>query len=567
MEVSGRRANLDIEASSAEVTPLCEPCRAEGKELEAHGFCNNCKEYMCPSCIKVHGKLTATKHHNVLAKQKMPTHYPSSRKPADVSGLELCKDHPSEAIKFFCHEHGQLGCGDCIVLNHRRCKVDYIPEVASSFIASSKFKVIADEVAKVETVLNTWERKLISDEQSVLDISKVQLKKIKYFRAEINEYLDKREKALVKSIDNARKKDADLIRRLLEDIHAAKSMQAKAKARLEDPNKNAYQIYVTARHAQNMVSYMQNLIKKVETEKTVTHYKFRRDKETEDLLYSEHAVGTIVEQIDFLTAKWNRTTYITITTPEDTGTCQITCSALLRPGIFLLADLNNLCLKTLDLKTATIMDRLSLDGEPWGACLLPGDRAAVTLPGETQSKIQFISTGNALETDKCITVSAWCKGITHDDAKLYLTFTGSLPRLEVRTLSGDVLQTINNTTLRQSVFHDPQYLTTSHDDISTIYVSDNDSHTVVQLSLQGELLQIFSDQDLIRPCGLVDVGGGQVLVCSHDTDNVMAINVLDGIKRNMLKFRGPYSVAYCPSYNSVVIGGFRDQMPVYMLQK
>ncbi|XP_052759870.1 uncharacterized protein LOC128202772 [Mya arenaria] len=567
MEVSGRKADPDVAAGSAEVSPLCEPCWADGKELEAHGFCINCKEYMCPSCIKVHGKLSATKHHNVLGKQKMPNHYPSSRKTADMTGLELCNDHPSEASKFFCPVHAQLCCGDCIILNHRDCKVDYIPEVAPSFIASSEYKDIVEKMAKLEAGFKHSERKLKSDEQLVFHKSKVQLKKLQEFRIEINEYLDKREQAIAKSIEYARKMDKDLIRRLREDIKAAKSTLAEAKAKLKAEDMNANHIYVTARHAQKLFGDMQTLFKKVETENTVTLCRFSRDKKTEDLLSWEDAIGTIVdEDIDFFSAKWSRSTDISIKTPEDTSDCRITGSAFLRPGILLLADYDNQCVKTVDLTTGNRMERLSLDGHPWDVCVLPGNKAAVTLTGKIYSMVQFITTWNGLETDKCIKMSGWCRGIAHSDGRLYLTFTDKSPRIEVRTVNEEHLLTINNT-VQQAVFDFPHYSTISQDDVNTIYVSNRCNHTVVKLSLKGELLHTFSHKEMSGPHGLVDVGGDQIIVCCFSSSTVMVISGRDGKMKTMLEnddgIMFPYTAAYCQTQNKLVVGGIDNHVNVY----
>ncbi|WAR13705.1 GBP1-like protein [Mya arenaria] len=297
MEVSERNVDSKLTEGSAELTPLCEPCRADGKELEAHGFCNNCNEYMCPSCIKVHGKLTATKHHNVLGKQKMPTHYPARKKAPDVSCLELCKDHPPEAIKFFCPTHAQLCCGDCIVLDHRACKIDYIPRVAPSFTASSEFKAIVKKVETLEVACTNSERNLEAHEQSVLELNIIEIKKIQAFRVEINEYLDKQEKALIKFMDDAKKKDTDCIRRWREDINAAKLTLAETKSRLKDQN-TASNIYIAARHAENLLNDIQTMIMKAKTENLLTGYKFCRDKKTEELLSWNDALGRVDQICD-----------------------------------------------------------------------------------------------------------------------------------------------------------------------------------------------------------------------------------------------------------------------------
>ncbi|XP_052819622.1 uncharacterized protein LOC128245480 [Mya arenaria] len=367
-------------------------------------------------------------------------------------------------------------------------------------------------------------------------------------------------------MDKARKKDTDRIQRWREDIDAAKLTLAETKSRLEAQDKNANHIYVTARHAQQILGDMQTLIKKVETENMVTRYKFSRDKKTEDLLMWEDVIGKVIEHLDFFTTKWNRATDINIMTPEDTKTCLIRGSAVLRPDTLLLADLYNQCLKTLDLTTGKVTSRLSLYEKPWDVCVLPEDRAAVTLSYGHQTKVQFINTGNALETDKYIVVSAFCRGIAHQDGRLYLTFPHTSPRIEVRTMNGDVLQTIGNSPLQDKVFYGPSFLTISRDDISTIYVSDK-NRTLLQMSLQGEVLQKKSYEELVDLGGLADVGGGQVIVCCSNT--VMVISGLDGRMKTILEtndgMKRPYTVAYCPTNKKLLVGGNDNRVNVYDL--
>ncbi|XP_052760095.1 uncharacterized protein LOC128202938 [Mya arenaria] len=566
MEVSDRSVDPGIAENSG---PLCVPCLAKGKTLKAHGFCNSCKEYMCPSCVIHHGKQPASEQHDILGKQKMPTHYPPSRKAEEVTGLEHCKEHPQEAINFFCRAHRQLFCGNCIALKHKDCKIDYIPDVAHSFTASNEFKVIVDKVAKLETDLNSWERKLQSNEQSVIEINKVQLKKLEDFRVEINEYLNKREMALIKSMEKAKEKDTDLTRKFMEDINAAKSTLAEMKERLKVQDKNADHAYVAARHALTIMGDMQTLIKKVETENTVTRYHFIRDTKTECLLLWKDAIGKIEGQTDFFTAKRNPKDNMNIKHPDDKEDCHISGSAFIRPGTLLLADCNNRCVKTLDLTTGKVSARLDVDGSPWDVFVQPDDMAAVTLMGLNFSTIKFISTRNALTiaSISCIFVDGWCKGIALSDGRLYLIFKEPTPRIEVRTVNGDILQTFDNTTLQKEVFRDPQCLIISRDDVSTIYVADNDSKTVSQLSLQGELLHTFSHNALSQ--ALVDVDGSQVIVVCHDSNTVIVISGRDGRIKTMLGtndgIKCPLTVAFCPTQKTLVVGGENDHVCVYKL--
>ncbi|WAR13925.1 hypothetical protein MAR_004030, partial [Mya arenaria] len=97
-------------------------------------------------------------------------------------------------------------------------------------------------------------------------------------------------------MDSTRKKDTAIIRRLQEDINALKTTLAETKAGLKAQNKNANQLYVTAKRTEKLFKELESLIKKVETGNLMTQYKFSRDKKTEDLLSWEDAIGKVDTQ-------------------------------------------------------------------------------------------------------------------------------------------------------------------------------------------------------------------------------------------------------------------------------
>ncbi|XP_052815627.1 transcription intermediary factor 1-alpha-like [Mya arenaria] len=120
MEVPGKKRDPDLDKGSTDATVYCQPCGEGGKRAVAQGFCQTCEEYMCAPCVEYHKRLKMSRNHILLSKDKMPSFYPSTKKSA-IADTDYCNNHPKEMIKFYCPTHGNLGCGDCVVLDHRSC--------------------------------------------------------------------------------------------------------------------------------------------------------------------------------------------------------------------------------------------------------------------------------------------------------------------------------------------------------------------------------------------------------------------------------------------------------------
>jgi len=96
--------------------------------------------------------------------------------------------------------------------------------------------------------------------------------------------------------------------------------------------------------------------------------------------------------------------------PTDTRGCKVTDLAVLQGDLLLLTDYNNQSVKLADPASGRLLDQLRLPGSPHGLCLLPGDRAAVTIPGK--STIQTISvTNKKLALQDKIQLQKRCFGI------------------------------------------------------------------------------------------------------------------------------------------------------------
>jgi len=113
---------------------------------------------------------------------------------------------------------------------------------------------------------------------------------------------------------------------------------------------------------------------------------------------------------DFTKVKLTRQSDINVESPTDTRGCYITDLAVLPGDLLLLTDYNNKSVKLADPASGQLLDHLQLPGKPHGLCLLPGDRAAVTIPGESTIHTILVTNKKLTLQDK-IQLQELCFGI------------------------------------------------------------------------------------------------------------------------------------------------------------
>ncbi|XP_052818242.1 E3 ubiquitin-protein ligase TRIM33-like [Mya arenaria] len=246
MEVHAKRGDPDIEKGSADATVYCQPCGEGGKRAVAKGFCQTCEEYICAPCIEYHKRLKILKAHVLLSKDKMPSFYPSTKQSA-IGVTEYCKIHPKEMIKFYCPTHGDLGCGDCVVLDHRCCKIDYIAKVAKEFVIGNEFRMLEPWIKQEDDILSGYISNVEELLEEVKNQSKDEIRSLRMFRKEINTYLDRREKELLDNLQKVKTEDENVLTDLKTDYEAKKSGLEALRTELSSSHVSVNQRYVAAR--------------------------------------------------------------------------------------------------------------------------------------------------------------------------------------------------------------------------------------------------------------------------------------------------------------------------------
>ena len=95
--------------------------------VKATSFCDDCIQFMCNKCYKIHERLNSTRLHVVKTGRNMP------RSQADKPPkFNFCVEHPRYLKNRFCSVHKQLICALCSPLYHKNCSTGSVEDVSKS---------------------------------------------------------------------------------------------------------------------------------------------------------------------------------------------------------------------------------------------------------------------------------------------------------------------------------------------------------------------------------------------------------------------------------------------------
>ncbi|TKS73711.1 Transcription intermediary factor 1-alpha [Collichthys lucidus] len=104
-----------VEAPSSTMERTVQLCMTCDDNTEAAGFCVNCVEYLCGTCVEAHQRVKFTRDHNIrpTAELSQKVHGVSTQRPM------FCDVHKQEPLKLFCETCDLLTCRDCQLVKHK----------------------------------------------------------------------------------------------------------------------------------------------------------------------------------------------------------------------------------------------------------------------------------------------------------------------------------------------------------------------------------------------------------------------------------------------------------------
>ncbi|XP_065817187.1 E3 ubiquitin-protein ligase TRIM33 isoform X1 [Labrus bergylta] len=110
-------------SSDEKSAQVCTSCEDNAGTI---GFCVECGEWLCKTCVEAHQRVKITKDHKIHTKEDADT----ASESVGASGQRpvFCPIHKQEPLKLFCETCDTLTCRDCQLLEHKEHRYQFLEE-------------------------------------------------------------------------------------------------------------------------------------------------------------------------------------------------------------------------------------------------------------------------------------------------------------------------------------------------------------------------------------------------------------------------------------------------------
>ena len=268
-----------------------QPCNYEGNQSPATKYCCDCEELLCTSCVTVHGKFKAFRHHRIVDKNDKE----ASSHDTDYLNVkkEVCGHHPTEQIKYECVSHKNFICGHCVVKEHQACKVNIISEVAKEFIEGTELRQLHDVLNSLSLECDQSKYQSEENVKHLEESCDKILGEIDEFYKEVSTFLSrKKEKLKLKVVELKERTQNDLINFGCECTTIQRNVGT-LKAKCTTDNNRSAQLYIESVRARRKVDELKNRMTAAATLNRVEEIIFKKHPYTEDFMKYDHDLGSV----------------------------------------------------------------------------------------------------------------------------------------------------------------------------------------------------------------------------------------------------------------------------------
>ncbi|XP_057711583.1 E3 ubiquitin-protein ligase TRIM33 isoform X2 [Corythoichthys intestinalis] len=109
--------------SDEKAAQVCTSCEDNAGTI---GFCTECGEWLCKTCVEAHQRVKITKDHKIRTREDPDTDSESVGTPGQRP--VFCPIHKQEPLKLFCETCDTLTCRDCQLLEHKEHRYQFLEE-------------------------------------------------------------------------------------------------------------------------------------------------------------------------------------------------------------------------------------------------------------------------------------------------------------------------------------------------------------------------------------------------------------------------------------------------------
>ena len=550
--------------------PFCDLCyEADDLNIEAASFCDDCVQFMCNKCYKIHERLNAARGHVVKTGTAMPRS--QADKPPRFS---FCDEHPKHLKNQFCSVHKQLVCSLCSPLYHKNCSTGSVEDVSKSITFSETndlYDIVSDMKSNVESSLTAVEsniddlngqkrsmlkqaqelydemvskaKKWFDDERSEIDTHyQEQLSVLKQNHTRLNNFVSRIESSL-RQIDILRSKpiDAKLFLRIQDILSSMKQYQDDLKA----PICNVQLSFVPSKQIQEFLSssYTMGSVKldKSKCEITIPEILYPVSSTQQSRAGPANKVAR--QSVALTQLKGRKLGSYNVKLADERNACWIKGMTITNDGRRLLVDNTNWKVKLFS-RDMKLLSSLSLSDPPSDIAVLSDQEAVVTTVNRSLVLLDVSSCHMSINNTTSLSYVAWgisklldisgskmsindttrvsydVDSISQYGEKLAVTSHSPEPAsVKLIDKTGRIYWSVSTDDQGQSLFNNPKYVT-SDIERNTVTVTDCGNNTLTVLNGDtGDVIKRRCVKDKL-PEGVTTGPSGNIYVCYYNTREV-----------------------------------------------
>ncbi|XP_075998612.1 transcription intermediary factor 1-alpha-like isoform X2 [Genypterus blacodes] len=201
-----------VEAPSSTVERTLQLCMTCDDNTEASGFCTDCVEYLCATCVEAHQRVKFTKDHNI----RQTTDISQEGGSVSTQRPMFCDVHKQEPLKLFCETCDLLTCRDCQLVKHKDHNYQFLEDACKNHKQhmESMTHQLQEKKKVIEDVSHSINNGLLKADENRTSVHNEIKKSICNLILEIN----KKGKMLVNQLEAVTKDHEGVLRKQQEDI-------------------------------------------------------------------------------------------------------------------------------------------------------------------------------------------------------------------------------------------------------------------------------------------------------------------------------------------------------------
>ncbi|KAK3576522.1 hypothetical protein CHS0354_018015 [Potamilus streckersoni] len=526
---------------------LCDMCLKWNRENSATSFCKDCNKFICNVCREHHDEITTPNRHNVF---NLFSNNESNVVIPNFSSIEMCRSHPKEHLKFFCGDDNALCCNTCGFLEHRKCeRITTIDDMIKKFDVGTKSKDVVANIRNLESHIKRITIKIKENADNIKNDKVAILEQIRSLRAELNAKLQQLEDDLIVSFERKHK---------AEDLNL-EIQESMGQSLITAINSDLTQLDIVMTHGtetqkvivlhnmeQNQSKYSNAISTFQEDIQDIT-FGLEVNKSLKDLMNDLNRFGQIkvtrtkphLPQCSMVTISQQKTAMVggssgsplkdrkamkisefNVKVLGDNASCHISDVLTLHGTKHILLDCANSKIKVYG-ENYNFQESMTLQGQPWNACILPDNNIAVTVHND--KTILVIGLKDKMHKVREIRTRLHCWGIAVLRNQMLITTYDDEHSVLILNMTGTEIRTVRPYNYESEKLLGPMCIKLNQSE-TVIYVSYNFGHKMVAYDTSWNVLFTCTDQKLQYPFGLDTDRESNIYLCLYTSSEVVRLS-------------------------------------------